>query len=64
MQDVSAASVRLVFHRDDKTPAKFVVSLFQTVFAKSEREVRAVTAKMSQHGEAACGPYPAVVAKA
>ena len=64
MQDFSAKSVQLIFHRDDKTPAVFVVSLLQTVCAKSSREVRKVTAKMSQHGKCACGPYPAVVAKA
>jgi hypothetical protein len=41
MQDVNAPlaeSVRLIFHSDDNTPVEFIVSLLQTVFAKSGRE--------------------------
>jgi ATP-dependent Clp protease adapter protein ClpS len=66
MQDVSALfaeSVRLVFHNDDKTPEEFIISLLRTVFGRSEREARTFVAEISEHGEAACGPYPAAVAK-
>jgi len=67
MQDVSAPlaeSVRLVFHSDDNTPVEFIVSLLQTVFAKSEREARHIVAQLNEQGVSACGPYPAAVAKA
>jgi ATP-dependent Clp protease adapter protein ClpS len=67
MQDVSAPladSVRLVFHSDDNTPVEFIVSLLQTVFAKSERDARLIVAQLNEQGASACGPYPAAVAKA
>jgi len=66
MQDVSAPlaeSVRLVFHSDDNTQVEFIVSLLQTVFAKSEREARLIVAQLNEQGASACGPYPAAVAK-
>jgi ATP-dependent Clp protease adapter protein ClpS len=67
MQDISvplAESVRLVFHSDDNTPVEFIVSLLQTVFAKSEREARHIVAHLNEQGASTCGPYPAAVAKA
>jgi ATP-dependent Clp protease adapter protein ClpS len=67
MQDVGAPlaeSIRLVFHSDDNTPVEFIVSLLQTVFAKSEREARHIVAELNEQGASACGPYPAAVAKA
>jgi ATP-dependent Clp protease adapter protein ClpS len=57
MQDVSAAlaeSVRLVFHSDDNTPVEFIVSLLQTVFAKSEREARHIVAELNEQGASTC----------
>ncbi|MGH6714730.1 MAG: ATP-dependent Clp protease adaptor ClpS [Bradyrhizobium sp.] len=66
MDDVyaSEAPVRLVFHNDDKTPVEFVRELLRTVFGKLEKDAIAFTAAINQQGEAACGPYPALVAKA
>ena len=67
MQDVCAVfaeSTQLVFHNDDKTPVDFVVALLRTVFGKSEREAQAFVSVIREQGEAACGPYPAAVAKA
>jgi SpoVK/Ycf46/Vps4 family AAA+-type ATPase len=37
---VSAETVRVVFHSDDKTPKEFVHSLIRTVLAKSDRDAR------------------------
>ncbi len=65
MQDAAVdGPIRLVFHKDDKTPQEFVISLFRTVFGKSEREARTFTAEINEQGKSACGPYPAAVAKA
>ena len=66
MDDVYAgtAPVWLVFHNDNNTPVEFVGELLRTVFGKSAKDAIAFTAAVHQEGEAACGPYPASVAKA
>jgi ATP-dependent Clp protease adapter protein ClpS len=60
---VSAETVWLVFHKDDKTPKEFVLGLIRTVLAKSERDARATVAQIHREGMSAAGPYPAAVAK-
>src|SRR5215469_11306054 len=67
MQDAgvtSAEAVQIIFHKDDKTPREFVMSLLRGVFGMSEREAYAQLAKIGQQGKSACGPFPAAVAKA
>ncbi|MGH6679875.1 MAG: ATP-dependent Clp protease adaptor ClpS [Bradyrhizobium sp.] len=66
MDDVYAgeAPVWLVFHHDNKTPVEFVRDLLRAVFGKPQKDAIAFTAAIDGQGEAACGPYPASVAKA
>ncbi|RVD57784.1 AAA family ATPase [Mesorhizobium sp. M2D.F.Ca.ET.185.01.1.1] len=64
MRHTSDDSLQLVIHNDDQTPWAFVVDLIRSVFSRSQAEAEALTATISQQGEAVCGSYPSAVAKA
>jgi ATP-dependent Clp protease adaptor protein ClpS len=57
------AAVQLFLLNDDFTPMEFVVTVLQTVFAKSAAEAHALMQEVHCHGRAACGTFPWPVAK-